>query len=128
MTPTATSRPAAAISARMLDLGHLAVGELEDELVDAEAEHRLEDGPVRPAGERAAQVVPEAQVRADPDASDDGLDDGVEQRREVRAGASGWIAGDGSSIWIQPAPASASAASSARRIGTNAAAAAFRSG
>ena len=56
-----------------LDLGHLAVGELEDELVDREAEHRVEDRPVRARGQRPAEVVPEAEVGAEPDPADDRL-------------------------------------------------------
>ena len=44
---------------------------------------------------------------------------------EKSAGASGWIAGEGSSIWMNAAPAATSASSSARRIGTNASAAAY---
>ena len=67
-----------------LDLGHLAIGELENQLIDVEAEHRLEDGPVCPPRERTTEIVPEAQVRAGADASRDGLDDSVEQGREVR--------------------------------------------
>ena len=69
-----------------LDLGHLAVGELEDELVDAEPEHRVEHRPVGPPRERTAEVVAEAQVRAEPDPADDRLDRRVEQRREVGRG------------------------------------------
>ena len=41
---------------------------------------------------------------------------------------SGWIAGDGSSIWMIVAPASTRARSSAARIGTKASAAATRVG
>ena len=63
--------PAAAISPQELDLGHLAVGELEDELVDVEAEHRVEDRAVGPARQRPAEVVAEAEVRAEPDATDE---------------------------------------------------------
>ena len=74
MTPAAMSRPAAAISAEDLDLGHLAVRELEDELVDAEPEHRVEHRPIGPPRERPAEVVPEAQVRPEPDPPDDRLD------------------------------------------------------
>ena len=42
--------------------------------------------------------------------------------------ASGWMAGDGSSTWMYVAPAATSASSSAARMGTNARAAAMRSG
>jgi hypothetical protein len=53
-TPTATSRsPASFISSHQLDLGHLAVGELEDELVTARVEERRKERPVLPRrGER----------------------------------------------------------------------------
>jgi hypothetical protein len=69
--------------AQQIDLGHLAVRELEHELVDAEAEHRVEDRPVRPSREWPAEVVPEAEVCPEPDTTDDRLDRGVEQPREV---------------------------------------------
>src|SRR6185312_17548363 len=70
--------------AKEVDLRHLAVRELEHELIDPEREHRVEDRPIRPARERTPEVVPEAEVRAEPHATDDRLDGGVEQRREVR--------------------------------------------
>ena len=84
MTPAATSRPASVISREDLDLGHLAVGELEDELVDAEAEHRGQDRPVGARRQRPAEEVAEAEMGAEPDPADDGLDRGVEQGREIR--------------------------------------------
>ena len=83
MTPAATSRPGSGDLAQDLDLGHLAVGELEDQLVDAEAEHRVEDRPVGPPRERPAEVVAEAEVGTEPDPTDDRRDRRVEQRREV---------------------------------------------
>ena len=70
MTPAATSRPAAAISPQDVDLGHLAVGELEHELVDVEAEHRVEDRAVGARRQRPAEVVAEAEVGAEPDPAD----------------------------------------------------------
>ena len=70
--------------AKEVDLRHLAVRELEHELIDPEREHRVEDRPIRPPRERPAEVVPEAEVRAEPHPTDDRLDGGVEQRREVR--------------------------------------------
>ena len=69
-----------------LDLGHLAVGELEHQLVDLEAEHRLEDGTVRPPRERSAEVVAEAEMRPEPGAPDHGCHRRVEQGREVGRG------------------------------------------
>ena len=69
-----------------VDLAHLAVRELEDQLVDVEAEHRLQDRPVRPRRERPAEEVAEAEMGAEPDVAADRLDRGVEQRREVRRG------------------------------------------
>ena len=68
------------------DLGHLAVGELEHELVDTEAEHRVEDRPICPARKWPAEVVAEAEMGAEPHLADDRLDRRVEQRREVGRG------------------------------------------
>ena len=48
-----------------LDLGHLAVRELEDQFVHVEPEHRIEDGPVGPSRQRPAQVIAEAEVGAE---------------------------------------------------------------
>ena len=108
-----------------LDLGHLAVRELEDELVDVEPEHRVEDRPVGPPRQRPAQVVPEAEVRAEPNRPADRRDGGVEQRREVR-----WrVRVDRRRRVVDlddVAPAATSPSSSARRIGTNASAASLR--
>ena len=47
---------------------------------------------------------------------------------EKSDGASGWMAGDGSSIWMNVAPSAASPSISARRIGTKASAASLRCG
>ena len=71
------------------DLGHLPVGELEDELIDLEAEHRVEDRPVGPAGERAAEVVPEAQMRTEPCPTDDRARSAALKRAEKSAGGVG---------------------------------------
>ena len=115
------------ISPQEVDLGHLAVRELEDELVDVEAEHRVEDRPIRAPGERPAEVVPEAEVGAEPDATHGPARSAALNSAAKSDGASGWIAGDGSSIWmIVGARVDEAARSSARRIGTNASAAATR--
>src|SRR5437773_2534860 len=57
-----------------LHLGHLAVGEFEDELVNLETEHSVEHGPVGSAGQRSPEVVAEAEVGAQPSAAHDRLD------------------------------------------------------
>src|SRR4029079_12121511 len=68
--------------AQQIDLCHLAVRELEHELVDAEAEHRVEDRPVPPSREWPAEVVPEAEVGPEPDTTDDRLHPAGEQPRQ----------------------------------------------
>src|SRR6185436_13590707 len=52
--------------AQELDFAHLAVRELEDELLDLEAEHGLEDRAIGSRRERAAEKVAEAEVRPEP--------------------------------------------------------------
>ncbi len=51
-----------------VQLGHLAVGELEHQLRDAELLELLDDRPERPLRQRPAKVVAEAEVRREPDA------------------------------------------------------------
>ena len=65
------------------DFAHLAVRELEDELVDREAEHGREDRAVRARREGPAEEVAEAQVGTEPHAPDGRLDRRVEEGHEV---------------------------------------------
>ncbi len=69
-----------------VDLGHLSVGEFENQFVHVEAEHRVADRPIRASRQGSAEVVPEAEVGAQPGPAADRLDGCVEEPDEVRRG------------------------------------------
>ena len=86
---------------RDVELGHLAVGELQAPSSSTRnARACSSTGRYSRRGERPPEVVAEAQVRAQPDPADRRFERAVEQRWRTSTAASGWMAGDGSSIWI----------------------------
>src|SRR6185369_11168061 len=68
------------------DLAHLAVRELEDELIDGEAEHRVEDRAVGARRERTTEEVAETEMNAEAGPPDGRLERGVEETDEVGRG------------------------------------------
>ena len=109
------------------DLAHLAVRELEDELVDGEASMAARIGRYERGASGRPRKFPKqrwAPSRTFPTAGSIA----ALKRATKSAGASGWIAGDGSSTWRIVAPAATRPRISAATIGTNASAAATRVG
>ena len=123
--PTATSIDSGS-SAEQLDLGHLAAGELERELVHLRPADVREERPVRPPADGPGAVVAEAHVHAD--VGIDALDRAGDDVEEV-LGLVG-VAGEARLVELEEVDARRrrSAFSSALTIGIRASVTALRSG
>ena len=83
ITPGPELAPLAGVLADEVELGHLAPGELQDELVGPRLEEGREVGPVGAVEPRAAEAIPEADVEREP--GPDALGRQIEEPRHLLA-------------------------------------------